>query len=651
MRSVARDFRPAAPVLAVLGALVLLLLWAAGGPVAAHAQRADLLVETNVADATVLVDGEQVARTNEDGEALVSALRPGQHTVEVRRPGYWAASTRATLEPDLTTRVSLSLMPRPGEGSNLLVETNVADAIVEIDGEQVGQTGPDGRVYATGLAPGAHRVVVRKQDHAPARRTVTFDETGLDRTIQLRLLPAAPAVADTAAAPTDTSGERADSAVLAAGRGPSADTTAPDTALRPPVGRPPDTTDGRAAPRLLVDADVAGAQVAVGDSVYGQTGPDGRLAVQPPAGTHRVTVRKEGYQTVRTAARLAAGEEQVVSFDLSRTPTVSTDPLGTMSDNLLLIFLVSLAGLTGIVAAIFGIAGWKQGVFTRWFRGGERFDRYDLLEVLRRSEFTTVYLASDPPEHRRLALAVLDDPYAGRPDHAQKFLQRGRALEEIWETDPDAPVLDVYRAGRANDAETGRPFIAHERLEGDTLLRHLEAEGRLDTAAALGTIRQVCAGLRALHEAGGRHGAVTPENLIVTQTDPVLRIKLVGFRVRIIGFDMKERSMPLLGGSTGRSTAAYVAPEQFRNGKGDPRSDMYAAGMLFYKLVTGAPPYAGDDPARVIERLEQEPPPDLPDHIPDHVTAVFYRMISPDPDRRPTAARVVSVLDLIQTTA
>ena len=109
--------------------------------------------------------------------------------------------------------------------------------------------------------------------------------------------------------------------------------------------------------------------------------------------------------------------------------------------------------------------------------------------------------------------------------------------------------------------------------------------------------------------------------------------------------------MPLLGNSTEPGPTAYVAPEQFRNGKGDPRSDMYAAGMLFYKLVTGAPPYADDDPARVIERLEREPPPDLPDHIPDHVTAVFYRMISPDPDRRPTAARVVSVLDLIQTTA
>jgi serine/threonine-protein kinase len=108
--------------------------------------------------------------------------------------------------------------------------------------------------------------------------------------------------------------------------------------------------------------------------------------------------------------------------------------------------------------------------------------------------------------------------------------------------------------------------------------------------------------------------------------------------------------MPILGASTEDGPTAYVAPEQLQNGRGGPASDLYAAGILFYTLVTGAPPYAGDDPARLAERLAQEPP-ELPDHIPDHVTPMFSRMLSPDPDRRPTADRVVSVLGLIETTA
>lgn len=658
MRPVARDVRSARPRPLLAVGMAVLLLWMAAAPSAARAQLADLLVETNVADATVLVDGEPVAETNAEGQVLVEALRPGTYTVEVQRPGYWAASTRTTLEPDLTTRVSLTLMRRPGEGSTLLVETNVADAVVEVDGEQVGTTGPDGQAYATGLAPGAHRVVVRKGGYQPARRTVAFDESGLDRTVQLRLLPRDAAVADTAAAPTDTSGAPplTAGADAPARTGPAApvppDTAARDTTARAPTA--PDTTaraPATSSGRLLVDAGVAGAQVTVGDSVRGRTGPEGRLVVRAAPGVHQVAVRKDGFQPLRTAARVAAGEAQTLSLSLSPTPTAEADPLGEIGDHVPFLFLVALAGLTAIVAAIAAIAGWKRGVFTRWLRGGTPFDRYTLFEELRRSEFTTTHRASGPSGHAPLALETLNDPYAGRPDHAQQFLQKGRTLQDLPPRDRDVPVLEVYRVGREDDAPEGRPFIAHEHLQGDTLTSYLEKRGPLDTATALSVIRQVCLGLRALHEADVHHGALSPETLVVTQTTPTLRVTIVGFRVQIIGFTRKERSMPILGASTGDAPTAYVAPEQLQNGRGGPHSDLYAAGILFYTLVTGAPPYAGDDPARLAERLAQGPPPDLPDHIPGHVTPMVSRMLSPTPDRRPTADRVVSVLGLIETTA
>jgi len=617
----------------VLGGLsLLLLLWGAVGPAATRAQSANLLVETNVSNATIYMDGEEIGQTNEEGEALVDGLEPGTRTVEVRRTGYWTASTRATLEPALTTRVSLTLMPRPeDEGGNLLLETNVADAVVEVDGQQVDQTGPGGRAYATGLAPGSHRVVVRKSGYDPATRTVTFDEPGLDQTIQLRLLPGDAPVADTAAAPPDTNAE--DDVSITAGAGaPPADTAASDTAEAAPA-------------RLLVDASEADAQVAVSDSIYGRTGPDGRLTVETASGNVQVTVQKEGFQPAQTTARLEAGEQHSLSVELSPATTTETASSGTLGDNFLGIFLAALAGLAAVVAAILGIAGWKQGLFTRWLQGGKQFDRYDVLDVLQRSEFTTVYLASDPPEHRRLALKVLDDPYAGRADHAQQFVEKGRTVQNIRKNDPDAPVLQVYRVGREDDRSDGRPFIAHEHLEGDTLLSHLKEVGQLDTPAALSTIRQVCVGLRAAHDIGVHHGAVTPENIIVVETDAPFEVTLVGF-----GLGAPGKSTQVLTESMAGSTAAYVAPEQLKNGHGSWRSDMYAVGMLFYKLVTGAPPYADDDPARVMERQEQEPRPDLPDRIPEHVKPVFYRMISNDPERRPTASRVVSVLDLIQTT-
>jgi hypothetical protein len=616
-----------------MGALLLLWLCAAC-PFVAHAQPAELLVESNVAEATVWIEGEQVARTNADGQVLLSALAPGQYTVQVRRPGYWSASSRVTLEPDLTTRVTLTLMPRPGgAGGNLLVRTNVSDAVVLVDGEQVGQTGPNGRAFATGLTAGPHRVVVRKSGYVPARRTVVFDESGLDRSVQLRLLPGQPSPTGSPLA-ADTNAEELPEPVITAGAGTPADSGEA-------VPQPDSST--WAPSRFVVDAGVAGAQVVLNDSVSGRTGSAGRLAVAAAPGTHQIAVRKEGYATAQTTARLAAGERRPVSLSLEPAPSADeTAPLARIGDNLLVLFFVSLVGVAGVVALMIGIAGWKGGVFFRWFRDTTHFDRYDVSEVLRRSETATVYLANDPNANRRVALKVLDDPYADKPEHVQQFLDRGRTLQRIQEAAPEAPVIAVYRVGRKNDAEDGRPFVALEHLEGETLLSYVKDVGKLSPQAAVSVIRQVCLGLQAAHGIDVHHGALTPENIIVTQTEPSVTIRLTGF-----GLDTSDPSTQVLTDRIAGSSAAYFAPEQLRRGEGDWRADIYSVGMLFYKLVTGAPPYAGVSTARLREGKGKTDPPDLPDDVPEHVKPVFYRMVSDDPDRRPTAARVVSILDLI----
>ena len=613
----------------------LLLVWLClACPVGAQAQLAELLVESNVAQASVRIDGETVGQTNDDGEVLLGALTPGQHTVQVRKPGYWNASSRVMLEPGLTTRVTLTLMPRPGgAGGNLLVSTNVTDAVVLVDGEQVGQTGPNGRAFATGLSAGTHRVVVRKSGYVPARRTVLFDESGLDRSIELRLLPGRPSPTD-APLSADTSAEEVPEPVITAGTGVPADSG---------EGAAVPDSMARVTARLVVDAGVAGARVTVNDSLWGRTSAEGRLAVAAAPGTYRVAVQKEGYATARTTARLAAGERRPVSLRLEPAQSVAeTTPLVRIGDNLVLLFIVSLVGVAGVVGLIIGIAGWKGGVFFRWFRGTAHFDRYDVSEVLRRSETTTVYLANDPEAHRMVALKVLDDPYASTPEHVQQFLDRGRTLQRIQEVAPEAPVINVYRVGREDAAEDGRPFVALEHLEGETLLSYLKNVGKLAPQAAVSVIRQVCRALRAAHDINVHHGALTPENIIVTQTEPDVTIRLTGF-----GLDTSDHSTQVLTDRIAGSSAAYFAPEQLRRGEGDWRADIYSVGMLFYKLVTGAPPYAGAGTARLREQKANADAPELPDSVPEHVKPVFYRMVSDDPDRRPTAARVVSILDLI----
>lgn len=610
---------------------IVCLLWALAvpRPAAAQSKLAELLVETNVPNATILLDGSEVGQTNEAGEALIGALRPGRRTVEVQKAGYWSASTRVTLEAGLTTTASLTLLARPSEsGGSLLVETNVAGATVLVDSARVGPTRQDGQAFVTGLAPGPHRVRVEKAGYAPVTRTVTFDEPGLDRTVTLRLRPAG--VTAEAPAGSAAAGERRPRAVITAG----------EDAV------PPESTeaDDAAPAELIVDAGVQGAQVVVDDSVRGRTGATGRLTLQALPGTRYITVRRDGFQTVQTTRQLEAGGQHTVSLSLKRLQTANErDPLGGSSLDLAFLFVVSLGGLAGLVAVFLGIYAWQEGALTRWIWGSERFDQYDLLKVLRRNEFSTVYLANEPAERRRVALKVLDDPYAGDPDHADPFLEKGRTLKAIRDRHPDAPVIEVHWVGRENDAVDGRPFIALEHLEGRTLLSHLKERGRLDVPDAIATIRQVCVGLRAAHDNDVHHGSLTPESIVVTQTDPTFQIRLIGF-----GLETYENTDAVPTTTTAGSAAAYTAPEQIQNGQGDWRADMYSVGILFYKLVTGTPPHADDDPTGVLKRHAENPRPDLPEYVPEYVKPVFYRMISGDPDRRPTASRVVSVLDLIE---
>ena len=589
-------------------------------PSVCQAQSSTMLVETNVAEATIQVDGETVGQTNQEGTALLDSLESGPHTVKLQKSGYWTASSQVQLESELTTTVSLTLTRRPTDtGGTLRVETTVEGAIVLVDGRQVGRTDSTGQIQTSELGMGAHEVIVYKDGYAQASQQVTLDESTPNRTVRLPLSPPA-----TASRPSsDSLTARSGSLTTAAGS-PRSDSAA--TAPRENAG-------------LVVDTGVPDATVFVNDSTRGTTDTNGLLALQVSPGTHQVEVRKEGYKPTRSTTQLDAGTQNTLAFSPTRiSSSEDASLIWHLSDTWVLLLIGILIGLSSLAVAFLVLSNGDDDAF-RWPWSYKRFDQYDLSSVLQRTELSTVYLANTP-EHGRVTLTVLDDPYASEPAQAESFLNKGRTLKQIHETDPDAPVIDVYRVGRENDADDGRPFIVLEHLEGESLLSHLKDIDTLDTGEALSITRQVCSALQVAHNNNVHHGNLTPENVVVTQTDPY-RIKLVGFGLQSQGAAQHD----LAGGIT-----SYLSPEQLRDGRSDWRSDMYAVGMLFYKLVTGAPPHMSDSSTQMLEYQAEDPTPPLPDHIPDHVKPVFHRMISNDPDRRPTPTRVISVLDLLQST-
>lgn len=577
-------------------------------PVSSQAQTAQLLVQTNVERAAVDIDGTQVGKTNTDGEILIEDLSPGSHTVELRKRGYWNASTRVTLEEGLTNSVTLELTARNVRGAGVLVRTNVSDALVLLDGEQKGQTGSDGQVYLANVQVGEHQLSVRKEGYDPVFRTITITDEQLDRNIRLRLSP-------TASSPTAEGDEVV----------PSTDTTASE---------PMSTTA-----KLVVSTNVAQADVYLDGAFRGRTKGNGSLALTADSGEYQVTVKKEGFVDVQKTARLQAEERETIKVVLEEASFL---PISGYTLSLVLAaLLASLVGALAVVVILYFREGGSLGVGSQ----SNAFDRYRLLDVFDTDGITSRHLANDPVEGKQVVLRMLDEVYSGDPEIVQAFLKQGQRLKEITESNPEAPVVNAYRYGREKDWGQGRPFIAHEYVQGERLSTFLREHGTLNVRPALVIIQQVCEGLQAAHSHHLWHQNLTPENLIVTQARSQVRVKLVNFRV-----GEREEVLQEADGGTTLQDPAYMAPEQCRNEAVDGSVDVYAAGILFHVLVTGSTPFQDDNPSKIMEMHETAPRPQLPNDTPSYVGPLFQRMLSKDPEDRPDASNIVAIIDLVQAT-
>jgi len=604
-------------------AVVFVLLLA---PPAAVAQTAELLLRSNVPNATVSVDGRAVGATGADGDVLLENLASGRRTVRVRKEGYWTASTQVVLEPALTNVVSLELTARETEAADLLVETNVPGAQVRLDGTQRTETGPDGQATLANVEPGRHRLVVQKEGYASAARSVPISRSVSNHTVQVRLERERPGGPESSArAEGDTS--RPDPAVLPDSLLP--DSAALDTvAVAEAAGSPP---------RLVLSANVEGARVYVNGTYRGTTPGSGDLEVEADTGQYQVLLQKDGASSRQKTGRLSLGETRRLSFTLRQAEPAPV--VAFVQDRPFLIAGIGLGVvlLGGLVVA--AIVGWRRRSSTAGNEGS--IDRYRMVEPIGAEGITTLYLAEDLVEDRYVVLKLLDEAHETDSAIVEAFLKQGEALRHIAVSVPDAPVVKVFRYGREEEWDRKRAFIEQEYVQGERLSAHLE-EHDLEVREALTVVRQVCTGLQAAHDRQLWHGQLTPEHVIVTRTSPEIRVKLVNFQV---GAGHRARSGPTDRRPDERS--AHSPPEQRRGEEIDGRSDVYAAGILFCTMM-GRP--VVDEQAPHGEGPQDGPfPPPLPD-VPSHVESLIHRMMDPDPDNRPSASRAAEMIDLVRET-
>jgi serine/threonine-protein kinase len=251
--------------------------------------------------------------------------------------------------------------------------------------------------------------------------------------------------------------------------------------------------------------------------------------------------------------------------------------------------------------------------------------RYQVRSRIARGGMATVYLATDTRLDRVVALKIAHLELSDDAEFVRRFIGEARSAARL--SSPN--VVGVYDQG-----SDGRlHYIAMEYVAGRTLRQLLSERGRLSPGDALDIMTGVLSGLAAAHQAGLAHRDVKPENVLLTPTGEV---KVADFGLaRSVAGAVQTKGGMIIG------TAAYLAPEQVIGGNSDARTDVYAAGIMLFELLTGTQPHTGESPLAVAYKQVNEvvPAPSavLPGLAPA-LDALVAMATSRDPDLRPANA-------------
>lgn len=210
----------------------------------------------------------------------------------------------------------------------------------------------------------------------------------------------------------------------------------------------------------------------------------------------------------------------------------------------------------------------------------ERIGKYAISEVLGRGAMGVVYKGFDPHIHRPVAIKTIHKDLLGdtaaQDSIAARFRNEAQAVGRI----AHPGVVAIYEFGE--DADTA--YIAMEFVEGRNLDQVLAGTPMLPEAQLLQIMDQLLDALAAAHAQGVWHRDIKPANLILTAGG---QVKLTDFGIARIEHLGLTQVSSMIG------TPGYMAPEQYTGEGIDQRADIFAAGMLLYRMLTGGPGFSG----------------------------------------------------------
>jgi eukaryotic-like serine/threonine-protein kinase len=222
--------------------------------------------------------------------------------------------------------------------------------------------------------------------------------------------------------------------------------------------------------------------------------------------------------------------------------------------------------------------------------GGCRLGRYELRALVASEETGNLYRAWDTRLNRAVALKIVADAVAQDAARVARFFEHAQTTALIAHPN----IASVFAVG----VDRGRPFVVSELLQGESLRARLRGQ-RLPVPMAASYALEIAHGLIAAHEVGVVHGGLSPEHVFVT-VDGCVKIADFGLPV---------------GPAAALSAAAYLSPEQARDGAGDERSDIFSVGVILYEMIAAARPFSGATAIEACREILASDPAPLPEDV------------------------------------
>jgi eukaryotic-like serine/threonine-protein kinase len=244
-----------------------------------------------------------------------------------------------------------------------------------------------------------------------------------------------------------------------------------------------------------------------------------------------------------------------------------------------------------------------------------------------------VYAGQHPVIGKRVAIKVLAPHCSANPELVRRFLDEARAVNLIHHPH----IVDIFAFG---DLPGQRPYFVMEYLDGESMAEAIE-RNRLRPDEIRRLLRQICSALVATHQVGIVHRDLKPENIwIARPAHGDSYVKLLDFGIAKLA-DPTRTNLTQTGAVMG--TPLYMSPEQCMGRPVDLRTDIYAMGVLLFRIFTGRHPFVGTVTTELALKHLIEPPP-VPSTIqplPPDVDRLILDCLAKEPERRPADAQIL----------